>query len=58
MEHLEARQELRRIKGDLGRLGGLVKQALAEGADKGLIHKLLHELDERQRELAIAIGRI
>jgi hypothetical protein len=58
LEYLEARQELRRIKGDLGRLGGLVKQALAEGADKGLVHKLLHELDARQRELAAAIGRI
>jgi hypothetical protein len=50
--------ELRRIKGDLGRLGGLVKQALAEGADRGLVHRLLHELDARQRELAAAIGRI
>ena len=58
MEHLEARQELRRIKGDLGRLGGLVKQALAEGADRSIVHKLLHELDARQRELAAAIGRI
>jgi len=52
------RLELRRIKGDLGRLGGLVKLALAEGADRGLVHKLLHELDARQRELAAAIGRI
>jgi len=58
LEHLEARLELRRIKGDLGRLGGLVKQALAEGADRALVHKLLHELDARQRELAAAIGRI
>jgi len=46
------------MKGDLGRLGGLVKQALAGGADRGLVHKLLHELDARQRELAAAIGRI
>ena len=57
LEHQEARLELRRIKGDLGRLGGLVKHALAEGADRALVHKLLHELDARQRELAAAIGR-
>jgi hypothetical protein len=58
LEHHEARLELRRIKGDLGRLGGLVKQALAQGADRGLVHKLLHELDARQRESAAAIDRI
>ena len=58
LEYQEARLELRRIRGDLGRLGGLVKLALAEGADRGLVHKLLHELDARQRELAAAIGRI
>ncbi len=58
LEHLEARLELRRIKGDLGRLGGLVKQALANGADRETVHRLLHELDARQRELAGAIGRI
>jgi len=58
LERLEARLELRRFKGDLGRLGGLVKLALAEGADRALVHKLLHELDARQRELAAAIGRI
>lgn len=58
LEHQEARLELRRLKGDLGRLGGLVKQALANGADRQTVHKLLHELDARQRELQAAIGRI
>ena len=58
MEHLEARMELRRIKADLGRLGGLVKQAFANGADRALVHRLLHELDARQRELAAAVNRI
>ena len=47
--------ELRRLKGDLGRLGGLVKQALANGADRSLVHKLLHELDARQREVQTAL---
>ena len=58
LEHQEARLELRKMKGDLGRLGGLIKQTLAEGADRALVHKLLHELDARQQELAAAIGRI
>ena len=58
LEHHEARMELRRLKGDLGRLGGLVKQALAHGADRQLVHKLLRELDSRQREVQTAIQLI
>jgi len=58
LERQEARLELRRFKGDLGRLGGLLKQALAGGADKETVYRLLRELDIRQRELAAAIGRI
>ena len=58
LEHQEARLELRRLKGDLGRLGGLFKQALANGADRQTVHKLLHELDARQREVQAAVGRI
>ena len=58
LEHQEARIELRRLKGDLGRLGGLVKQALANGADRQTIHRLLHELDARQQELQQAIAVI
>jgi hypothetical protein len=58
MEHIEARMELRRLKGDLGRLGGLVKQALAEGADRALVHRLLRDLDARQKEVQAALGRI
>jgi hypothetical protein len=50
--------ELRRINGDLRRLGGLVKQALANGADRELVHRLLRELDARQRELRDAAARI
>jgi hypothetical protein len=58
LEFQEARLELRRLKGDLGRLGGLVKQALANGADRELVHRLLHELDARQREVQAAVARI
>jgi hypothetical protein len=49
---------LRRLKGDLGRIGGLVKQALANGADRLTVHRLLHELDTRQREVQQAIAVI
>ena len=58
LEHQEARLELRRLKGELSRLGGLIKQALASGADRSTVHRLLHELDARQRELQAAIARI
>lgn len=58
LEHQEAYLELRRLKGDLGRLGGLLKQALANGADRQTVHKLLHELDVRQREVQAATARI
>ncbi|WP_442886170.1 plasmid mobilization protein [Desulfovibrio sp. 1188_IL3213] len=58
LEHHEARLELRRLKGDLGRLGGLIKQALANGADRHIVHKLLHELDARQRDVQAAAERI
>ncbi len=58
LEHEQFRLELRRIKGDLGRVGGLLKQALANGADRHTIHKLLHELDARQREVQASISRV
>lgn len=58
MEHLDAILDLRRLKGDLGRAGGLVKQALANGADRHTVHRLLSELDARQREIQAAIARI
>ena len=58
LEHHEAWQELRRLRADLGRLGGLIKQALAGGADRHTIHCLLHELDARQREVRATMERI
>ena len=58
LEHQEAYLELRKLKGDLGRLGGLIKQALASGADRQIVHRLLHELDARQREVQAAAARI
>ena len=58
LEHQETRIELRRLKGDLGRLGGLVKQALASGADRQTVHRFLHELDSRQRKLQTTMALI
>ncbi len=58
LECQEARMELRRLKGELGKLGGLVKQALANGADRHTVHRLLHELDARQREVHDAVKLI
>ena len=53
------RLEIRRLHGDLGRLGGLFKLSLAE--NKGPDHelrRLLREIDMRQKELREIIGRI
>jgi len=59
LEQQEARMELRRLKGDLGRLGGLFKLCLEE--NKGPDHelrRLLREIDMRQKELKEVIGTI
>ena len=58
LEHIMEFLELRRLRADLGRLGGLVKQALAAGAEKNQVYHLLRELDERQRELQVISKRL
>lgn len=58
LEHIALRQELRHLKGDLGQVGGLLKLALSEGADRFQINRLLRELDLRQAEIREAIGRV
>lgn len=58
LEHVKLRLELRRLRGDLGKLGGLVKLALSEGADRHTVHKLLHELDKRQKEVQEAVNSV
>lgn len=58
LENQQARRELLKINADLGRLGGLLKQALAQGADKSSISKLLGQIDQRQLELKEAVKRI
>lgn len=50
-EDQQARLELLRIHADLGRLGGLLKRALAEGHDKMSVIRLLRQIDQTQMEL-------
>jgi hypothetical protein len=58
-ETRKTRHELRRLKGDIGRIGGLLKQSLARGAaDKHHVYRLLGELDARQREITAAVERL
>ena len=47
----QARLELLRINADLGRLGGLLKRALAEGHDKAAVIRLLRQIDQTQANL-------
>ena len=50
-EDQQARLELLRVHADLGRLGGLLKLALAEGHDKVSVIRLLRQIDQTQAEL-------
>jgi len=50
-EDQQARRELLKVNADLGRLGGLLKQALAAGAGREQIHRLLHQIDQIQAML-------
>lgn len=50
-EDQQVRLELLRVNADLGRLGGLLKRALAEGHDKMSVIRLLRQIDQTQMEL-------
>ena len=39
------------MNADLGRLGGLLKQALSQGQSRERIHGLLHTIDQMQAML-------
>ncbi len=58
LEHKQAIQEIIKARADLGRLGGLFKQAIAEGGDKFALHRLLREVDIGMRELKTAAMKI
>lgn len=54
-EDQQARRDLLKVNADLGRLGGLLKQALAAGHSREAVHGLLHKIDRLQAELKTKI---
>ena len=58
LEHKQAVQEIIKARADLGRLGGLFKQAIAAGGDKFTLNRLLKEVEIGMRELKAAAMRI
>lgn len=57
-EDQQARRELLKMNADLGRLGGLLKQALATGHSKDKVYSLLHKIDQAQAILKAKIREI
>lgn len=58
LEHTHVRHELRLLKSDLGRVGGLLKQLLAAGiVDKHRIYRGLGELDTLKNKIDAAVER-
>lgn len=51
LEYQQERRELRKINADLGRMGGLLKQALANGAERQVVYPLLKNIDRLQNEM-------
>jgi hypothetical protein len=58
LEHQRERMEMRRFRGELASLGGLLKQTIAAGAPKELINPLLRRLDRCLFDLQALIRRI
>ena len=58
LEHKQAVQNIIKARADLGRLGGLLKQAIAADGDKITLQRLLREVDAGMRELKAAAMRI
>lgn len=58
LEHKKAVQEIIKARAGLGRLGGLLKQAIAAGGDKITLQRLLREVDAGMRELKAAAMKI
>ena len=58
LEHKQAVQDIIKARADLGRLGGLLKQAIAADGDKFTLQRLLREVDIGMRELKAAAMRI
>ena len=58
LEHKQAVQNIIKARADLGRLGGLLKQAIAADGDKITLQRLLREVDAGMRELKAAALKI
>ena len=58
LEHKHAVQEIIKARADLGRLGGLLKQAIAADGDKFALQRLLREVDAGMRERKTVAMRI
>ena len=58
LEHKQAVQDIIKTRADLGRLGGLLKQAIAADGDKFTLQRLLREVDMGMRELKTAAMKI
>ncbi len=52
------RLEVTRLRGDIGKLGGLLKQALVHGADKQAIYAHLKELDVLKDDIRQTLERL
>jgi hypothetical protein len=58
LEHQQERMELRRFRGELARLGGLLKQAILTGCPREQVNPLLRHLDRCLFDLQALIRRI
>ena len=58
LQHKQAVQDIIKARADLGRLGGLLKQAIASGGDKIALQRLLREVDAGMQALKAAAMRI
>jgi hypothetical protein len=59
LEYVYVRHALYLLKGDLGRIGGLLKQFLASGlVDKHRIYRNLGELDAIKTKIEAAVDRV
>jgi len=56
LEHAHVRHELRLLRGDLGRIGGLIKQSLAhEVVNKHSVYRHLTDLDALKAKIDAAV---
>ena len=58
LEYAHVRHDLRSLRGELGKIGGLFKQLLAQGIlDKHRVFQHLAKIDELQKNINAAVER-